>query len=402
MRRARGTIGAAMTNQSRAIILYGMPGSLYTAKVRAYLRKRRLPFVERAPAHPAFQEKIIPAIGRWIIPVIELPDGTIIQDGADILAHFEAVEPIATPASAVLEVLARIMELFGGEGLLRPAMHYRWNFDEENLAFLQNDFLSGLAPRADDAAGKAVFDMASGRMRKAGAAFGVTAHSIPAIERAYGEFLALLNAHVRAYPYVLGGQPTLADFGLVAPLYPHLGRDPAPARLMQRTAPFVWRWVERMNAPLGEAEGEYLEPQPELFSPEALPETLLALLRFVAEDYLPEMAAHVAFTNAWLEAQPGDITGTNGLARPHERALGMTSYAWRGQDIFIAIMPYRLYLLQRIQDAAAKAGPADQARIQEVLAMTGLSALLTLKTHRRVERANALEVWGPDLRAKAQ
>lgn len=386
---------------SGPIILYGMAGSLYTAKVRAYLRKRRLHFVERVPAHEDFQAKIIPAIGRWIIPVIELPDGQIIQDGADIIAHFEAEAPIATPASPLLEVLARVFELFGGEGLLRPAMHYRWNFDEENLAFLRNDFLSGLAPLADEAAREMIFAAASGRMRKAGAAFGVNSQTIPTIEAAYAEFLALLDAHLRAFPYLLGGRPSLGDFGLIAPLYPHLGRDPAPARLMQRTAPHVWRWVERMNAPPGEGEGEYLGRQPDLIAHDALPGTLMALLRFIGDDYLPEIAAHVAFVNAWLEAQKEDITGKNGLARPHDRAIGMASFSWHGQDIAIAIMPYRLYVLQRIQDAFAKAPQAEQARIEHVLALSGLSPLLALKAHRRVERINALEVWGPDLRRAA-
>lgn len=385
----------------RPICLFGMPGSLYTAKVRAYLRKRRIPFIERAPAHEAFGARIVPAIGRWIIPVIELPDGTILQDGADILAHFERQSPFAVPASPVMEVLARVLELFGGEGLLRPAMHYRWNFDAENLDFLRNDFLSGLAPKADDEAGQAMFAAASTRMRAAAVMFGVVPDHFDAIEAAYGEFLALFEAHLRDVPYVLGGQPSLADFGLLGPLYAHLGRDPAPARLMQRAAPRVWRWAERMNAPPGEGESEYLDHTDALFSPEALPESLLALLRYVAQDYLPEITAHVEFANAWLDAQKQDLTGTNGMKRPHERVLGMTAFPWRGRQMHIAIMPYRLYLLQQIQDAAVRAGPADLVGIEAVLAATGLSPLLTLKTHRRVERTNFLEVWGPDLRACA-
>ena len=386
---------------TRPICLYGMPGSLHTGKVRAYLRKRRIPFIERAPAHDAFRERILPAVGRWIIPVIELADGRIVQDGADILAHFERQAPFAIPASPVLEVLARVLEMFGSEGLLRPAMHYRWNFDAENLDFLRSDFLSGLAPKADEEAGQAIFAAASKRMRAAAVIFGVVPEHFEAIEAAHGELLALLDTHLRDIPYVLGGHPTLGDFGLIAPLYAHLGRDPVPARLMQRAAPRVWRWVERMNAPLGEGESEYLDHAGALLSPDALPESLLALLRYVAQEYLPEITAHVEFTNAWLEAQEGDLTGINGQKRPHERVLGMTAMPWRGRQLHIAIMPYRLYLLQHIQDAASQAEPEERAHIEAILAATGLSALLTLKTHRRVQRLNSLEVWGPDLRACA-
>lgn len=147
-------------------ILYGMAGSLYTAKVRAYLRKQGIAFRERAPAHPRFLEAAVPAVGRWIIPILETPEGAFLQDGADILAHFEARGPRlpATPASPVHEAVARLFELFGGEGLLRPAMHYRWNFDAENLAFIKADFLFGLAPGVDGEAGDLIFANARCRL----------------------------------------------------------------------------------------------------------------------------------------------------------------------------------------------------------------------------------------------
>ena len=64
--------------------------SLYTGKVRAYLIHHRIPFVERGAGHPTFMAEILPQIGRWIIPVIVTPDGTILQDGTEIIDHFEA------------------------------------------------------------------------------------------------------------------------------------------------------------------------------------------------------------------------------------------------------------------------------------------------------------------------
>ena len=70
-------------------VLYGMPGSLYTAKVRAYLRKQRIEFEERAAGDPRFMNEILPQIGRWIVPVVQLPDGTLLQDGAVFSDPFE-------------------------------------------------------------------------------------------------------------------------------------------------------------------------------------------------------------------------------------------------------------------------------------------------------------------------
>ena len=76
---------------------------------------------------------------------------------------------------------------------------------------------------------------------------GVTDDSLPTIERNYLELLDALDIHFQDYPYVLGGRPSFADFGLMAPLFAHLARDPVPASLMKNKAPNVYRWTERMN-----------------------------------------------------------------------------------------------------------------------------------------------------------
>ena len=78
------------------VILYGLPHSLYTGKVRAYLRKRGLAYVERSPAHPDFRAEVVPRIGRAIIAG-EIADGakvTICVKGDDL-----AIE--STPGHAV-------------------------------------------------------------------------------------------------------------------------------------------------------------------------------------------------------------------------------------------------------------------------------------------------------------
>jgi len=61
------------------------------------------------------------------------------------------------------------------------------------------------------------------------------------------------------------------------------------------------------------------------------------------------------------------------------------------------VMPYRIYLMQRVQDAAAALTPAQTATLQALLQPSGLHALLALRCRRRVLRVQHLEVWGPDL-----
>lgn len=387
--------------------LFGGPASLYTGKVRSYLRKQGIDFVEVLPGSDRYLNEIVPKTGRWIIPVLETPDGEIIQDGADILDHFERGPAQVLrrhaiyPESPVLLAISHAFELFGGEGLLRPAMHYRWNFDEENLNFIAAEFAL-LAPAVDDDTAMKSFLHNSGRMRKAAVAFGVTPESGPAIESAFEEWLDLFSEHLRDHPYLLGGRPTIGDFGLIAPMWAHLYRDPKPTAVIKQRAPRVGRWIERMTT----AEPylhEYGDQDGSLIDPDDLPDTLLALMRYVAVEYLPEISAHVDVANEWLAEHPDVEAGTNGLKNPANRSLAggrgddgssSATFEWRGQQLTTGVMPYRFWLMQRLHDDLASAPADEQPKVREVFRSGALESLLDLRTLRRVERHGHLEVWG--------
>ena len=222
--------------------------------------------------------------------------------------------------------------------------------------------------------------------------FGVTPGSAPAIEASYLDFLARFDAHLAHSPYLLGGRPTIGDYGLIAALYAHLARDPHPAALMKAKAWRVWRWTERMNAPDHDA-GEYGDFSEALFADDSIPDSLAHLLAYVAEDYLPEIVAMTAFANDWLAANPV-TTGALATVKPNVRVMGETSFDWRGQRLTVGVFPYRLYLLQRILDAADVLDAPARARLDVLFARTGLTPLLACRPARRVERDNNLEVWG--------
>ena len=112
------------------------------------------------------------------------------------------------------------------------------------------------------------------RMRYAAQIFGVNEQSQGLVEELYLEYLDALNAHFEQYPYLLGWQPCVGDFGLLAPMYAHLGRDPHPARLMQQRATRVYRWVERMNRADQDAP-EYFIAGTDFLADDEVPETLL-------------------------------------------------------------------------------------------------------------------------------
>lgn len=387
--------------------LFGAPASLYTGKARSYLRKQGIDFVEEAPGSDRYLNEIVGAAGRWIIPCLQAPDGTIIQDGADIIDHFEKGPGRslrrydAYPESPVLLAIAHVFELFGGEGLLRPAMHYRWNFDEENLDYLAAEFALLTPPVEDEEKSKSMFIHNSGRMRKAAVSFGVTSESAPLIETSFEEWLDLFSSHLRDHPYLLGGRPTIGDFGLIAAMWAHLYRDPKPAILIKQRAPRVGRWVERMTTSEPYLH-EYPQHDQSLVDPAELPETLIALMRFVAIEYLPEIVAHVEVANEWLAETPDIEAGTNGLDQPGDRSLkggrgsggGVATFEWRGMELTTGVMPYRFWLMQRLHDDLALASVADQAEVRSVFGDANLEPLLDLRTLRPVERRNNLEVWG--------
>jgi hypothetical protein len=265
-------------------------------------------------------------------------------------------------------------------------MHYRWNFDDDNLPFLERDFVNALFPGADAETRAGVFARSSGLMRKAAAGFGVTPDSFAVVEASYLDFLDRLDAHFAVYPYLLGDTPTIGDYGLIAPLHAHLSRDPHPSMLMKRRALHVWRWVERMTTQ-DDDMAEHLAQTPAATTALSSP-TLAALLAFIAEDYLPEVTAMVDWLNAWLPEQPADR-----LAEPMDRTVGRMTFPWRGLELKVMVMPYRIWLLQRVQDASDGLEPSQKPALEALLAPAGLSSLMTARVTRRVERRDQREWW---------
>lgn len=368
------------------VILYGAPHSLYTGKTRAYLRKQGIRYVERATADPRFREEIVPAIGRGIIPVVVLPDGSVVQDTVDILDHFEdaGVPVSARPGGARQRVLAHVAELYAVVVLTRHAMHYRWSYAGEQDRFLADAFAGG--------SGSAGAAPVMARMRSYLPMLGVTPETIPAIEDSYAALLDLLEAHFADQPYLFGGQPSLGDYGLLGPLFAHLGRDPVPGDLMKRRAPKVFRWTERMNAPDADIP-EYGRRDAAFLPDDALPATLHPLFRHMADELLPELRDKADMLHRFVEERD-PAEGAPVTDKPHQRIVGTVRTSFRGAPFDSGVQPYMLFLWQRVTDACDRLPREEQARVRDWLADAGLLDLLTIARPIRVERVGHIEVWG--------
>jgi len=367
--------------------LYGAPFSLYTGKARAYLIKQKIPYRELATITEHFFKDVLPAVHRWRIPTLELPGNVYIQDGTMIIDHFEKQPdiPSALPDTPKQKIVALLFDVIGMEGLLRPAMHYRWNFPEHNDDFIEQSFSTLSPPGTPDPLAQARKGM--DRMRAGCVAFGARPEAFAVIEALYEEVLDLLNTHFSQSPYLLGGKPSIGDFGLIAPFYGHLSRDPYPSSLMKKHAPRVFRWAERMNrteSDMGEFPG-----QKEAFQEnDDIPDTLQAVLKKIAEDLVPESKAAAECINQWLEAnnpEPG---------APVERGVGFGEFELRGVKVQALAQPWRFFLLARMQKAFNELEAAPREEIRVLMEKLGLDSLLTLTIHRELERHDNLEVWG--------
>lgn len=378
--------------------LWGTPHSLYTGKVRSYLIKKQVPYVERMASDPRFQSEVVPAVGLKVIPVVETPAGELIQDTTAIIDHIEARhgEVDLTPPGSVQQVVSHFIDAFGSNYLMPAAMHYRWSYRERQELFLQAEFA-----RATPAA--MPYDQRLATAQKIMGFFngflpnlGVYEQSIPAIEAAYEELLGVLEAHFRLHPYLLGGRPSLADFGMMAPLYAHLARDPVPAMLMRTRAPNVARWTERMNTAQIE-DDDYADPGGAYPAGDAIPETLEAVLEVAFAQWRPGLAADAAQFEHWLEGQtdpaPGTVVSLNGkgVVHPH---VGMIEYAWRGMTMHRASHIHSLWHMARAQASADALQGEAAARLASLLERTGGAALMVCRTSRPLARENNVLVLG--------
>ena len=380
-------------------ILWGTPHSLYTGKARSCLIKKGLAFVERCPSHTDYKARVRAAVGMVTFPVLETPEGQFIQDSTDIVTYLDSLdspssETFMTPSTPVQRVVARLIDGFGLAGMLQAAMHYRWSYRDEQELFLQTEFGRGLYAGADREArrnaGKRVMDFFSSSLP----ALGITNATVPAIEAAYEELLEALDVHFQSYPYVMGWRVSIADLGLIAPMYAHLGRDPYPTALMKKRAPNVARWVERMQLP-NTPDGEYAPYVADWLADDEIPVTLEPVLTLLFKDWGPQLGADIASYQQWLDAHPqmqaGDLINANDKHMVHP-TLGMVSFVWRGVQVQRASAVHGLWLFQTAQDTALAMSSDAGQNLAGLLKRTGGQEVMALCLPRAMERRNNLLV----------
>lgn len=357
-------------------ILYGAEISYYTGKVRAYLRWAGLPFTEWPAKAEVFREVIVPGVGVPVIPVLRTPDGELLQDSTEIIETLDArrlarggaaLAPPVLPATPLRRLVALMLETYGDEWLVIPAMHYRWH---HNRDWAVQSFGALNDPDASPDIQRSLGEKRAAPFARAAELLGATAPMHAAVEASYEALLAELDAHFGAHAALLGPQATLADFGLIGPLYAHQYRDPASGALMRRLAPQLVRWVEQ------------LQFQPEglrapLAAGDDIPATLLPVLRRMAREQLPVLVDTAWRVRDWMAAQPG---------QPLPRAIGSHAFTLEGRQGERIVRPYSLWMLQRVRDHLCALQGEDRRRADALLRDVGADALLDFPDPPRLAR----------------
>ncbi|MGH7802719.1 MAG: glutathione S-transferase C-terminal domain-containing protein, partial [Candidatus Binatia bacterium] len=150
--------------------------------------------------------------------------------------------------------LSALIEEYADEWGNKPMFHYRWTYEADQQA--AGDRLArSMMPHLGDAEVAGAIEMIKTRMVPRLRFVGSTPETLEAIEGSYRRQLAILEPHLARRPYLFGGRPALADFGLAGQLY-ECSIDPTPAAILAREAPHAKTWIERMLEPRVEGDFE--------------------------------------------------------------------------------------------------------------------------------------------------
>ena len=295
--------------------IFGAEVSPYSVKVRSYFRYKGLPH-EWIVRTPAVQDEYQKYAKLPLIPLVVTPEDEGIQDSTPILERVEALHPQPSihPEDPVLAFLSALLEEFGDEWGNKWMFHYRWWREVDQVATARR-LAEVMAPAgAPEEARARVAEGIQARMKDRLWFVGSSEATKAQIEASFQAAMDLIEAHLASRPYLFGGRPAFADFGLWGQIY-NASTDPTCGALLQRHAAIAG-WIERMHDP--RAEGEF-----ETWA------SLDATLRPLLEDqvgalFLPWSAANLAAIESGAETFEVALAGRRWEQKPqkyHARSL---------------------------------------------------------------------------------
>nr|MBV6629072.1 glutathione S-transferase [Oceanococcus sp. HetDA_MAG_MS8] len=323
-----------------AYTLYKMDISYFSGKVEAYLHYKGIAH-HKVTATAKVLDQIYQATGVKKVPAIACADGRWLFDSTPMLEWLEQQhpEPVTKPDDPALAFLAQLIEDYADEWLWRPAMWWRWEPKASRHALGRRIAEEVRPPGVPTWLMSWFFPQRQRWTWLWGD--GMNRQNSPRVRDLYREELAFLQATLSHQPFLLGQQPSAADFGYFASMFRHFGNDPDPAEIMRRDAPAVYLWLARLWAGVPAASAT----RPSWVWPEG--QAWQVMLKRIQNDYLPYLSANAeAFATG---KKRFDFVGD--------------SQQFSGT----VVHRYRVWCRERLQQSARGLSPHDQQRIANLL-----------------------------------
>ncbi|NQX94227.1 MAG: glutathione S-transferase family protein [Erythrobacter sp.] len=292
--------------------VYGSRISYYTGKLECWLRLHGIDY--RILPVGGNTGKLIREAGASQMPVVQMTDGRWMSDTTPILAWLDdhrGTGPSIYPDDPALRFVALLIEDYADEWLWRSAMHYRWTYrlDREYALEILYEEQVRHALKVPKFMGKRIL-----KKRQLGGFVkndGVDDVSRPHADQTYLNGLACMEAILSQRPFLLGDRPTIADYGMMGPMFRHFGQDPTPSEIMRQKGPNVFAWVARMwGLKPSDMEGALIG---------AVNALLTDFLKEIAETHLAQLRQNAAAWSAGAERYALEVQGTRYASVPTSR-----------------------------------------------------------------------------------
>ncbi len=264
-------------------ILYGADISLYSAKLRCYLKKKGIPYQERAATYSCYKNFIVPRTGVRFIPVLHTANDEVWQDTTEIIDRLEQKynQNPAVPESPKQQVAAHLIEMYADQWLLKTALYSRWYASKASLKEIWTGFGQLLFPKFPQFLQRIIGKKISAKFRGFMPGLGINPETYEAIEKHTEQLTNVLDVHFSNHDFILGGMPSVADYALMGVYYAHLYRDLDSGQKLKSSASNVVMWIKRMISD-EIPSGEYL-------ADDEVPDSLDWIFKVIAEQQAPVM-----------------------------------------------------------------------------------------------------------------
>lgn len=233
---------------SRTYTLYTMQNSPYSDKIRAFLRYKRLAFIEHIENAETRFSVLQARTGKTMVPVVISPDDQALNDSTAIAAHIEAStpEPPTRWKDAETDTVAMLLEDYADEWLVRIMLTSRWHHPDDaaqNATIIASGMTHGVVGLDFQQAARdfppgiiSTLPKMGATTANAGGWYAMLPRVLDAIDTALTRSL-----------FLTGSAPHLADFAFYGQLN-QIRRDPTGSTWIADAPEQVRQWLERIEA----------------------------------------------------------------------------------------------------------------------------------------------------------